>query len=438
MAITNQYKINVILVSIFTILTLLANFMLYRVSNHYLNSDEAYGVWLIILSIISWFYIMDFGISNSLRNFLTVAVQRHQYVKINEMITTTYVIMLVPLAILLYLGILANYYIDWVALFHVQTQQQEVRQLFLIALFMFPFVFYLNTITYIYHAYFKSYIVNIMQFLNLFVNTVVIALCALYGLHSLMWMSVIYFSTNIIIYVLFTVMFFVKRYRYVQLRFKFYNTYLIRSLLSMGMGFFLLDIASLMLLNSGPLLISYFFDPIYSVKFQLPYKLLSIFLTLSTIVLSPLWTLIITKMIEQAYQDIQHIHRRMLQLLLLTFVLMFLSTLILNKAIEFWIGQNYHIEWGFIALIALIVALSIVSHVYKTILNAMNVIRPQVVAYSLAIGLCLVLLFILLKLWHLGPYYFLIAINLGLVVPACVLPVIFHKRLNQLQRGGSH
>lgn len=430
----NIYRFNVYLASIFTILTLISNFLLYRVSNSYLDDNEAYGLWLIILSVVTWFYIMDFGISNSLRNYLTEALEKRNMLFANKIVSTTYIIMLIPLIFLIILGLVSNYLVNWNIIFNVSENQEETEKLFKIAFFLFPFIFYLNTITYIYHAYFKSYIVNIMQFLNLFVNCIIIKIFDFFEIGNLVTLGLIYFLTNISIYLFFTILFLLKEKGTIKIKLSYFDPKLINSLLGLGLGFFFLDIASLALLNSGPFLISYFFNPSFSVKFQLPYKLLSIFLTLSTIVLSPLWTLIIKKMVTKSYSDILAINKKIITLMVSVFSVIFVSTFFLNFAIYIWVGKYYDIEWTFLLLVSTIVMLSIITHVYKTLLNAMSIVYIQVVVYMCGTIVCFLLMFIFLKFLNLSVYYFLMSINIGLLIPALLLPVIFYTRLYKLKK----
>ena len=430
----NIYRFNVYLASIFTILTLISNFLLYRVSNSYLDDNEAYGLWLIILSVVTWFYIMDFGISNSLRNYLTEALEKRNMLFANKIVSTTYIIMLIPLIFLIILGLVSNYLVNWNIIFNVSENQEETEKLFKIAFFLFPFIFYLNTITYIYHAYFKSYIVNIMQFLNLFVNCIILKIFDFFEIGNLVTLGLIYFLTNISIYLFFTILFLLKEKGTIKIKLSYFDPKLINSLLGLGLGFFFLDIASLALLNSGPFLISYFFNPSFSVKFQLPYKLLSIFLTLSTIILSPLWTLIIKKMVTKSYSDILAINKKIITLMVSVFSVIFVSTFFLNFAIYIWVGKYYDIEWTFLLLVSTIVMLSIITHVYKTLLNAMSIVYIQVVVYMCGTIVCFLLMFIFLKFLNLSVYYFLMSINIGLLIPALLLPVIFYTRLYKLKK----
>ena len=377
---------------------------------------------------------MDFGISNSLRNYLTEALEKRNMLFANKIVSTTYIIMLIPLIFLIILGLVSNYLVNWNIIFNVSENQEETEKLFKIAFFLFPFIFYLNTITYIYHAYFKSYIVNIMQFLNLFVNCIIIKIFDFFEIGNLVTLGLIYFLTNISIYLFFTILFLLKEKGTIKIKLSYFDPKLINSLLGLGLGFFFLDIASLALLNSGPFLISYFFNPSFSVKFQLPYKLLSIFLTLSTIILSPLWTLIIKKMVTKSYSDILAINKKIITLMVSVFSVIFVSTFFLNFAIYIWVGKYYDIEWTFLLLVSTIVMLSIITHVYKTLLNAMSIVYIQVVVYMCGTIVCFLLMFIFLKFLNLSVYYFLMSINIGLLIPALLLPVIFYTRLYKLKK----
>ena len=78
-------------------------------------------------------------------------------------------------------------------------------------------------------------------------------------------------------------------------------------------------------------------------------------------------------------------------------------------------------------LTATIVMLSIIAFTYQTLLNAMNIVYSQAIIYLCGVVVSLGLMFILLKVFNLGPYYFLLAINSGICIPAIVLPLIFRK-----------
>lgn len=116
------------------------------------------------------------------------------------------------------------------------------------------------------------------------------------------------------------------------------------------------------------------------------------------------------------------------------FSVIFVSTFFLNFAIYIWVGKYYDIEWTFLLLVSTIVMLSIITHVYKTLLNAMSIVYIQVVVYMCGTIVCFLLMFIFLKFLNLSVYYFLMSINIGLLIPALLLPVIFYTRLYKLKK----
>ncbi|WP_270912385.1 lipopolysaccharide biosynthesis protein [Staphylococcus saprophyticus] len=425
------FKTNIILISFFTFLTLGSNFLLYRVANVYLNNDEAYGVWLVILSIITWFYIMDFGISNSLRNLLTEAVQNKDEKRISHLIYTTYLIMLIPFIILLLVGLIVNNIVNWSEILNVKGEPEQVNRLLQISFLLFPFVFYLNTISYIYHSFFKSYIVNILQFLNLFINCVVIYVLSFQQDGSVVTMGIIYFSINILVYLIATFYFFIRHKNLHILSFENYEKKLIKPLLSMGISFFILDISSILLYNSGPLIISSFFNPIIAINFQLPYKLLTIFVTLSHIILTPLWTLIITQMTKKNYKEIKNVQKKLMLFLIAVSIIILIFTLFINKVIEIWIGKNYEIDNKFVFIIAILVILSIVCHTYQTLLKSMGKLYIQTFIFIIAIIVSFSCMFIFINVLNYDEYAFVISLILGLLLPSILLPISFNININR-------
>ena len=425
------FKTNILLISFFTFLTLGSNFLLYRVANVYLDNDEAYGVWLVILSIITWFYIMDFGISNSLRNLLTEAVQNKDEKRISHLIYTTYLIMLIPLIILLLVGLIVNNIMNWSEILNVKGEPEQVNRLLQISFLLFPFVFYLNTISYIYHSFFKYYIVNILQFLNLFINCVVIYVLSFQQDGSVVTMGIIYFSINILVYLIATFYFFIRHKKLHILSFENYEKKLIKPLLSMGISFFILDISSILLYNSGPLIISSFFNPIIAINFQLPYKLLTIFVTLSHIILTPLWTLIITQMTKKNYKEIKNVQKKLVLFLIAVSIIILIFTLFINKVIEIWIGKNYEIDNKFVLIIAILVILSIVCHTYQTLLKSMGKLYIQTFILIIAIIVSFSCMFIFINVLNYDEYAFVISLILGLLLPSILLPISFNININR-------
>ena len=139
-------------------------------------------------------------------------------------------------------------------------------------------------------------------------------------------------------------------------------------------------------------------------------------------------------MVTKSYSDILAINKKIITLMVSVFSVIFVSTFFLNFAIYIWVGKYYDIEWTFLLLVSTIVMLSIITHVYKTLLNAMSIVYIQVVVYMCGTIVCFLLMFIFLKFLNLSVYYFLMSINIGLLIPALLLPVIFYTRLYKLKK----
>ncbi|MFG0935107.1 hypothetical protein ACF91D_31100, partial [Staphylococcus sp. 231237_7MaSpsaltlick] len=74
-----KFKKNIGLNFIFTILSTFTTFILLRSLLKYFNYDQdSYGLWLMVFSVLSYIYLMDFGISNGLRNIITPLVNKNK------------------------------------------------------------------------------------------------------------------------------------------------------------------------------------------------------------------------------------------------------------------------------------------------------------------------------------------------------------------------
>ena len=141
-------------------------------------------------------------------------------------------------------------------------------------------------------------------------------------------------------------------------------------------------------------------------------------------------------MVTKNYDNIMEINKKIILFIIMISGLIFVSTYFLNFIIYLWVGKNYDINWTFLLLVAFIVILSIITHVYKTLLNAMSIVYIQVVIYMIGVIICFVLMFVLVKVLKLGVYFFLMSINIGLLLPAIILPITFYWRLSKLIKGG--
>lgn len=69
---------------------------------------------------------------------------------------------------------------------------------------------------------------------------------------------------------------------------------------------------------------------------------------MATVILSPLWTLMIAKLTAQQFQDIERIHKKLMIIICMILISMFFMTWMVNLVINLWIGKSYQIEWIFI------------------------------------------------------------------------------------------
>src|SRR6266542_424892 len=69
--------------------TIAINLFLVRITIDYVSPLQ-YGVWLTLSSIIAWFSFFDIGFGNGLKNKLTEAIAKNDYLLARQYVSSTY------------------------------------------------------------------------------------------------------------------------------------------------------------------------------------------------------------------------------------------------------------------------------------------------------------------------------------------------------------
>ena len=107
---TSILKKNIIYSSILKAIGVGISFLLLPITVSYLTNLE-YGIWITLFSIMNWVTLLDMGLGLGLRNKLTEAVSKNDFIEIKKYISTGIFSMLLIgiFFILLFLIILFNF-----------------------------------------------------------------------------------------------------------------------------------------------------------------------------------------------------------------------------------------------------------------------------------------------------------------------------------------
>ncbi len=251
---------------------------------------ERYGVWALIGSLLAWVRLADLGIGNGLTNSLASAFgseQRH----LARIHVSSALLVLSAIALVLGLGMAAAWpWIDWTALFglHTAAGQAEVGPALAASSIIFLLGFPMSIIGPSYMATQDGKISNYWQ-----MGGNVLSLLALFAVTrtqgGMVWLVVAVSGTGLAVNLASGVWLFSRRQPAMSPRLRSARRDSARSLLRVGVQFFLIQILSLLVFETDNLVIAHYLGADHVPPYSLTYTLFAFTSIIQTILFRYVW-----------------------------------------------------------------------------------------------------------------------------------------------------
>lgn len=388
---------------------------------HYLGHAE-YGVWSTLLSVMTWVTFFDLGLGNGLRNKLAESLAKNQAAEGQRYISSAYsLIGLISLALLLVLVTVA-FLLPWQSIFNTRLLSTNILNWTVLTTgFFIIFNFWLSLINAVLNAVQKTSTVVFGQFVCSLVSLVLVYILTKVTDSSLLYLAVVYGISLIGTNILLTLWFFKRKLNLapgVSLDRKH-----VRPLLSLGLRFFVIQAAVLIIFTTDKILITQLFGPEYVTQYDVVFKLFSIITMLHSLVTAPLWS---------SYTDAYHRGdmnwiRSMLRKQMALFILVLISVgtmlIIAKPVIEFWIGKDLVVSMPLVSSLALFVLVSVWNNIYAYLLNGIGKIQFQMYTSVLAMLINIPLAIYLTRHMGFGTNGVVLATTVSLSIFAIVGPI---------------
>jgi len=416
----NIFKKNIVSIFFYKLISLLFVYLTVPLLIKTLGVDQ-YGIWITIYSIFGWIYFLDLGIGNGLKNKLTIAFLTNNN-DAKEYITTSY-LCLSFIAILFFIVFSTLiYFLNIGALLNIQLEEWYLKTLFFITLLFFVFVFVLSIYKQFFYALQKSSVVELSMMIYSGIVFLLLYLFMQYFKSSLISTTIIYGVSNILICLIFTYFFF-RGKREFLFSFKNFNVQKIRELSGISIDFFIIQICVLIILATDNILNITLLGPADVTSYNNVFKLFQLFLIISTLIQTPLWSLY-----TEAYHnnDIRWVRRtiRKLNYLLLPLILLVALTIYLGpKILELWINEEIFYDSKLLIFMGLFVIIRIYGEIYLTFLNGIGKIRLQLFVSIFAAIINIPLSIIFVKSFDMGNSGIILATVISMSLYAVVMPI---------------
>jgi|WetSurMetagenome_2_1015567.scaffolds.fasta_scaffold42316_2 O-antigen/teichoic acid export membrane protein len=414
-------------------LSIAASLVLVPLTLHYVNATQ-YGIWLTLSSIIAWFGFFDIGFGNGLRNNLAEAIAHGQNELARIYVSTTYAILGIIILVVLVLFACINPLLNWAVI--LNAPREMAGELSLLALIVFVFFcmqFILQLLTTVLTANQEPAKASIFNLLGTLFSLITIYILTKTAKGNLVYLGTALGFAPVLVLLISSLWFYNREYKKFAPSFKFVKFVYARQLMTLGLKFFIIQIASIAIYQTSNIIIAQLFGPENVTPYNIAYKYFSIVLMAQSIILLPFWSAFTEAWVKK---DIQWIKVTMKSLVLLWVVITAGTVIMLifsNFIYKVWVGKEIIVPLGISIIMALYVIINGWCAIFSQFLNGVGKIKLQL--YS---GLFAAILNIPLSIF-LGKK---IGIH-GVILSTCILsaissvwsPIQYFKLINNKAQG---
>lgn len=339
-----------------------------------LNQYE-YGIWLTINSLLLWIDQFDIGLGNGLRNKLAEALALGERERARRLVSTTFLMLIMIMLPLTLTGIAVVSYVDCYKILNVNPSLlPNLSAIIATSLAFVGMTFVFKFIGNVYLGLQLPAISNMLVALGQTVSLILILALSWAGSHSLMAVAIAYTLSPLVVYVISYPITF-SRYGYLSPSFKLFSKTELRSLFTLGLKFFFVQMAGLVIFASSNILISNLLSPSQVTPYQISYRYFSVALMVFTIIANPLWSATTDAYSKGEWDWIERMMRNIRKVMLGFAVLLSMMAAAAPLVYKIWVGSEVEIPSSLTWITALYIAVIIYSTAYSNILYGIGKIR---------------------------------------------------------------
>jgi len=296
---------------------------------------EKYGVWLTIASIIDWVHYFDLGIGHGLRNKFAIALAKNDKEKAKKLVSTAYYyVSIIFICISLFaIPIIMN--LNWQQILNTTAiDRKELMYSVLIVYLMFVTRFIFNLITNLLKADQRPAIADSFYPIGSIVTLIMIYFLGYFSKDSLFLACVAISVPPVLAIISANIIFFYKRYSDYKPSYQSVDKSLIREIFSLGLKFFFIQIAGLVMFSSANVILTQVVNPAEVSLYNIARQYYGLPFMFFGIVLSPFWSAITEAYTKNEFDWI----KKAMKMLLLFSVVFCGGLLIMGIFSDFLIG----------------------------------------------------------------------------------------------------
>ena len=350
-----------------------ASFLAIPLMIRYLGQEQ-FGVWSTLLAVMSWIVFFDLGIGNGLRNKVAEALAKNEKTEAASFIASGYSLIGLIALILWVLISAASFFIPWQTVFNIQVISESTLRLTVqISVFFILLNFWVGLIGALIGAVQKTSLTALGQLISNVLALVLVYILTKVGVASISKLAIVYGISLVFANALLSLWFYQL---HPELRPKPYlDKQHVRPLLSVGLQFFTIQLAVLIIFTTDKMMITQLFGPKYVTQYDVIFKFFSVITFAHSLITVPLWSAYTDAFHRNDIVWIKHMMHK--QIIIFGGVVMAVGIMIVmaKPVIELWIGGELEVSIPLVITMGLLVIFSTWNNIYGLILGGIGKIR---------------------------------------------------------------
>ena len=426
-------KKNIVFIAFLKGLSIAISLFLVPITIHYVNPTR-YGIWLTLSSIVGWFNFFDIGLGNGLRNKFAEAVASGKTELARTYVSTTYAILVLIIAVVLLIFFCINPFLNWARILNTPAEMSgELRVLALIVFSFFCLEFVMQLMTTIITANQQPAKASIFGFLGNLFSLAIIFILTKTTSGNLIYLGAVFSATPVLVLVASSLWYYTHSYRKYAPSIKFVKFHFARDLMSLGIKFFVIQMAAVIFYQTSNIIIAHLFGPEEVTPYNIAYKYFGVITMAFSIIMLPLWSAYTEAWVKR---DIDWIKNTINKLVMIWGLIAFgviIMVFASNFIYRLWVGKEIKVSISISIVMAAYVVVNGWCGIFSQFLNGVGKIKLQLYISTIGAVLNIPLAIFLGK--HLGIYGVLLSTVILGGITAVWSPLQYRRLINNKATG---
>ncbi|MDA3884315.1 MAG: MATE family efflux transporter [Candidatus Delongbacteria bacterium] len=432
---SRKVKTHVLLSLIYRGVNLLLGLIMLPLVLSYVNNEE-YGIWVTLFSIITLFQFIDVGLDGGFRNKFAISLAKKNNEDAKYYVSTTYAATCIIATFVFIALFTANFYINWVEVLNTSDiYGNNLKILFLFVLGSFLLTLMLKTVITMLVADQKPSIPNLTSLIQKILQVISVWLLIILTKGSLLKLGITFSIIPVVVLLFFNIYYFSTLYESYRPRFKYIKISYLKDIMNLGIKFFIIKIAVVVLFATDNIIITQLFGPEDVTTYQVANKYFGMGLMLFLIPTQAIWSAVTEAYHKDDFKWIKKAVNKMIKLWLILFIVILVMLLTYPFIFKLWLNGKVIVPYSLSIGWASFVLLQSFNAIFVNVINGIGKVKIQLFTAINTMIINIPLSIFFAKTLNLGVAGIIYATSVSIIISIVLRLVQYRKLMNGTATG---